>query len=106
VRHGESAANVASKAQGAASLADTKLYDACLTIEGIKQCEESISRDYLHQIELEYVMISPMRRAMQTAYHLLKSHPQFSTIRFIVEPLCRENIHGTCDIPSTYSEMR
>lgn len=23
-----------------------------------------------------------------------------------MEPLCRENIHGTCDIPSTYSEMR
>ena len=51
-------------------------------------------------------MISPMRRAMQTAYHLLKSHPQFATIKFIVEPLCRENIHGTCDIPSTYAEMR
>ena len=51
-------------------------------------------------------MISPMRRAMQTAYHLLKSHPQFATIKFVVEPLCRENIHGTCDIPSTYSEMR
>ena len=23
-----------------------------------------------------------------------------------MEPLCRENIHGTCDIPSTYAEMR
>ena len=75
MRHGESVANVASKAEGAATLADTKLYDACLTAEGVKQCEESISRDYLHQVELEYVMVSPMRRAMQTAYHLLKSHP-------------------------------
>ena len=80
VRHGESAANVASKAVGAASLSDRQLYDACLTTEGVKQCEESISRDYLSQIELQYVMVSPMRRAMQTAYHLLKNHPQFTTI--------------------------
>ena len=47
-----------------------------------------------------------MRRAMQTAYHLLKDHPQFATIKFVVEPLCRENIQGTCDIPSTHSEMK
>ena len=75
VRHAESAANVASRDFGKASLSDSKLYDARLTQSGIKQCEESITRDYLHQTELEYVMVSPMRRAMQTAYYLLKDHP-------------------------------
>ena len=75
VRHAESEANVASKEFGKVSLSNSKLYDARLTQTGIKQCEESITRDYLHQTELEYVMVSPMRRAMQTAYHLLKEHP-------------------------------
>ena len=79
VRHAEieneSEANVASKQFGKISLSNSKLYDARLTQNGIKQCEESITRDYLHQTELEYVMVSPMRRAMQTAYHLLKEHP-------------------------------
>jgi broad specificity phosphatase PhoE len=106
VRHGESEANVASRTIGKANLSDSKLYDARLTQAGIAQCEESITRDYLHETALEYVMVSPMRRAMQTAYHLLKDHPQFATIQFIVEPLCRENIHGTCDMPSTYSQMK
>ena len=41
---------------------------------------------------------------MQTAYHLLKDHKDFQTIKFFLVPYCREHLHTAGDVPLPYSE--
>ena len=40
-----------------------------------------------------------MRRTLQTAALLFKNHPNRQKIKFIVNPLLRENLCCSCDIP-------
>ena len=58
----------------------------------------------MEEMELACVIVSPLRRTMQTAYYLLKDRPDFANILFIVEPLCREHLHTSGDVPSTQVE--
>lgn len=51
--------------------------------------------------DVKTVFVSPLRRALQTAYLLFKDHSHFNRINFIVHPLLRENTHTVCDIPET-----
>ena len=51
---------------------------------------------------IKTVLISPLRRALQTAHLLFKDHPNFSEIKFIVHPMLRENMHTVCDIPEDF----
>ena len=46
-----------------------------------------------------------MRRAMHTAYLLLKDREDFASIQFIVNPLCRELLGAAGDVPSARSDM-
>ena len=39
-----------------------------------------------------------MQRAMQTAIHMFKGHPNLANIKFIVEPLIHEIMHTMNDI--------
>ena len=41
---------------------------------------------------------------MATAHHLLKAHPSFCTMQFVLEPLCREHLHTSGDIPLPHSQ--
>ena len=43
--------------------------------------------------------MSPMKRALQTAFEVFKVHPNFQKIKFIVVPDLKEHLHCTCDIP-------
>lgn len=54
--------------------------------------------------DIECVIVSPLRRTIATAYHLLKGHPRFDELRIVFEPVCREHIHTTGDIPSPLSK--
>jgi len=45
---------------------------------------------YLRNIDFEAVFVSPLGRAIQTAYHLFKSHPNKKAIKFIVLPQLAE----------------
>jgi hypothetical protein len=47
-------------------------------------------------------MVSPLRRAMETAYRVFQGHSRFQEIKFIVHPLLRENMHTVCDIPENF----
>ena len=51
------------------------------------------------KINVHTVFVSPLRRALTTAHNLFCQHPNFENINFVVEPLMRERIHTTCDIP-------
>ena len=97
VRHAQSLANIAS------SPMNQSLIDAELSPEGIQQCQESETYQYLQEMNFDQVLVSPLRRAMLTAYNLLKDHPSFATIKFVIAPHLRENMSGNSDVPMPYS---
>lgn len=72
---------------------------------GIRQCEQAgplaVSLEHV-----KTVMVSPLRRALQTAYLLFKDHASFSEIKFIVHPMLRENTHTVCDIPESIETVK
>ena len=41
-----------------------------------------------------------MRRALETTYLVLKDHPNFNKMRFIIHPGIREKLGGADDVPS------
>jgi len=43
--------------------------------------------------------VSPLRRALQTAYLLFKDHPNFNNIEVIIDPNIRETLGSPCSIP-------
>ena len=51
------------------------------------------------------MFISPLRRAMQTAYHTFKEHPNFKSIRFIIVPLLREIMNLASGIPYSIDKV-
>ena len=47
-----------------------------------------------------------MRRAMETAIHMFKNHPNAKRcIKFVVLPIAREIIHTICDIAIDYDQL-
>ena len=48
---------------------------------------------------LSHVFVSPLRRALETAYYLFKNHPNFLNIIFILDPDIREHLNSSCDVP-------
>jgi phosphohistidine phosphatase SixA len=57
---------------------------------GLKECEEG--QKEANSLKVHTVFVSPLRRALQTAYHLFKNHPNFSNIKFIIVPKAKEGI--------------
>jgi hypothetical protein len=46
-----------------------------------------------------------MQRALQTAIHMFKDHPNKDKITFIALPLVHEYLHTSNDIPADYQEV-
>ena len=46
-----------------------------------------------------------MRRALQTAIHMFKGHPNVSKITFVVVPQCHEFMHTSNDLPEDYTKI-
>ena len=44
--------------------------------------------------------MSPLFRALETAYHTFKNHLNFKEMVVILHPDVREHTHSPCDIPS------
>ncbi|CAI2370760.1 unnamed protein product [Moneuplotes crassus] len=64
---------------------------------GIEQCLKS--QKVANQLDIHTVIVSPMRRAMMTAYYVYKDHPNFENIKFIMLPCLRECINHMGDCP-------
>ncbi|CAI2373423.1 unnamed protein product [Moneuplotes crassus] len=73
------------------------LRDAPLSDLGLQQCKEA--QPMANRLDVGYVFVSPMKRALETAYNVFLSHPNFDNIKFIVLPMLKEAIDTTCDIP-------
>ena len=70
---------------------------------GIKQCEDH--QFEMNAISFKVIFVSPMRRALQTAIHMFKGHPEKLVIKFIVLPIAREVMGWACDIAMSCEEM-
>ena len=54
----------------------------------------------LHLMPNIYViLVSPLRRSLQTAYLIFKDHPNFKDILVIVDPHLREQMLSASDVP-------
>ena len=49
--------------------------------------------------EFATVLVSPMRRTLETAYLLFKDTSYFDSLNFVILPILRENLHTVGDIP-------
>jgi broad specificity phosphatase PhoE len=73
------------------------LRDAPLSLVGIQQCMKA--QAMANKIKAEYIVVSPLRRALETAYYTFKSHPNFDNIKFVLLPVLKEGLDTACDIP-------
>lgn len=73
------------------------LRDAPISELGLQQCEET--SEVVSKLKVEIVLVSPMKRTLQTAYNVFKSHPNFNNIRFVVVPQLKEGLGSVADIP-------
>ena len=78
-----------------ANMVDVTLCDPDLHPIGVAQAEANAPK--VNCLNIKYVMVSPMQRAMQTCIHMFKNHPNKANISFIVEPMVHEIMHTTND---------
>ena len=53
---------------------------------------------------IKVVLVSPLFRALQTAYNMFYNHPNFKQIKFVMLPDLREILLDSKDIPKIMSE--
>ena len=82
---------------------DDKYIDPPLTEFGIEQW--IFASQISNQLDIGTVFVSPLRRAMQTAFHLLKSHKDFEKIKIVMCPGLRGLIFGTGDWSSDIKDL-
>jgi broad specificity phosphatase PhoE len=70
-----------------------ELRDAPLSQLGIDQCLEA--QQIANKLTVEVILVSPLRRTLETAYHTFKEHSNFENIEFILTPNLREAIDTT-----------
>ena len=87
LRHAESKHNEESKSLAAKEHTENDVLrnitsldqrDAPITEVGKEQCK-AISK-ITNELDIKIILISPMRRAMETTYNVFKSHPNFDII--------------------------
>lgn len=82
---------------------DPTLTDPDLHTIGVRQCEANAAK--VEAINFTRCFVSPMQRALQTAIHMFKNHPNKANITFIVLPLIHEFYHTSNDIPADYMKV-
>lgn len=96
IRHGQASHNVCPE--------NIHTPDNALTDEGVRQCERARGL-WARQVfqEAELLVVSPLTRALQTAY--LLNGEKADDSRFLVTPLCRERWSAKCDEGSCKTEL-
>lgn len=104
VRHGQSLCNIIEDHPVWGRLHTTALWfvDAKLTDDGRGMCMKNHA--HIDLPDLEVVLMSPLRRAMETTYTLFGQHPNFDKIKFVLIPGMHEKLESVCDIPSPVNE--
>ena len=76
---------------------DLRLIDPPLSQLGIVQSREG--QPEVNKLDVQYVFVSPLLRAMQTSQILFETHPNKEKIKFMVLPIIREVISSMNDLP-------
>ena len=98
IRHGQTYANVANKEEGEKTSAVSRwLVDTTLTEQGIKTSEST--GPLAAGLDFQVIMVSPLRRTIQTAFHTFKKTPNFEKMPVILTPMARESILEVGDVP-------
>jgi phosphohistidine phosphatase SixA len=112
IRHGKSVANVeydSFEGKDKNHILDNwtlnkDIRDSRLAPLGIEQAQSAAIT--MNQIKVNTVLVSPLRRTLETAYNIFKEHPDFSKIKFIVVPNLRESMNTSSDIPENIENIR
>jgi len=112
IRHGESEYNIA-QMKAFKSEKEIKenedvevkfckeLIDCSLSEKGVQQslkCGEEV-----RNLDIAYILVSPLRRALMTCQNILKNHP--NPPKVIVHPGIRERMQSNCDIGSPAEDL-
>ena len=76
---------------------DPKLLDPGLTHIGVRQAIDAQSA--VNALPIQYVLVSPLQRTLESARIMFDTHPNKDNIQFIVLPIIREIIADPGDIP-------
>jgi len=74
-----------------------ELIDARLSPEGKKDCVKK--RHLANQLDIKVVLVSPLRRGVETAYEIFREHPNFDIIEFVLVPEVKEMLMVAGDLP-------
>ncbi|CDW81112.1 UNKNOWN [Stylonychia lemnae] len=77
---------------------DRKLIDSSLSERGRLQSKEL--QNVVNQFKFHTVFVSPLKRAIETAYWMFKGHKDFDQIKFVIFPLLMEKLHVSADLPN------
>lgn len=77
---------------------DTKYIDSEISEEGWKGIE--IFSEKMKDLNIKYVLVSPLKRAMHTAIAGLQEHPNFENIKFVIFPCLKACLTATMDMTS------
>eukprot|EP00392_Amoebophrya_sp_AT5.2_P016409 g16670.t1 len=81
------------------------LVDCPLHPLGVEQTEKYQAQK-LHKFSFHTVLVSPLRRTLQTCNSLFRAHPARDNIRFLVFPHVREWIRYTDGIPCRWERLK
>lgn len=97
IRHGQTYFNKYSKERGSKKVkTDKNLLDSELSEEGINEGKKF--SEFYKQFKIEEIYVSPLYRALQSAYYLFKDHPEKNNIVIKVHPLLTEITNAVHDI--------
>ncbi|CAI2369068.1 unnamed protein product [Moneuplotes crassus] len=82
---------------------DLTMKDCGLSEAGLEEIK-SLKKE-VNALDIGIVLISPMRRSFETAYNLLKSHPNLSKIVFKVTPEIRGGMRATSGLVTDISKI-
>ncbi|CAI2375738.1 unnamed protein product [Moneuplotes crassus] len=79
---------------------EEKHRDTPLSEFGVEQAKYA-SR-FARGLDIDLVLISPLRRTLQTAYYLLRTHPNKENMNYVVHPDIREHLVGVSEMTENW----
>lgn len=78
------------------------LVDCDISSFGCEQAREASTK--AKELDIELVLVSPMRRALRTATLIFENHP--SKPKLLALPMIREIFASSCDIPREFAKIK
>lgn len=81
------------------------MIDAPLSEVGLIECEMANKKAWKKIPGLAIIIVSPLTRAVQTAYETFCNHPNWSNIKVIVAPDLREELDSPYSVPNEINKV-